>query len=381
MGRLATMPAPRLPVTSAEVGGYRLGKRLDDGAGNETYEAFHPGLSRRLTIELLRRGDPRSREACRHDAELVGGCAHPNIAALIGTGVTPDGVPFLVREYVDGETLVQVLARRGPMPVAEVARMVAALAAALGAAHGVSVIHGQLRPGKIFLQRAAGYPGGFVRVVDFGLWRLGGQRRSPHYTAPELLVAGASPPPIDARSDQFSLAAIAYRMIAGVDPFPGDDPGAVAGAILHGVPRPLDSLVRCDVLVGAVIRRGLSQVPALRFDTVEELASALRDAVHHRTPEIAAPIVEAQFVCRTTAAAHAADGTGDAMIVEQDQRPAYPGRRRSGGRTALLITLLLALGGAAWWRGWRLPAGAFAAAWADVTGTSATDVAASATGR
>jgi serine/threonine protein kinase len=375
------MPAPRVPVTSAEVGGCRLGKRLDDGGGDETYEAFHPGLSRRLVIELLRRGDPRSREACRHDAELVAGCAHPNIAALTGTGVTPQGVPFLLREYVEGETLAQVLARCGPRPAAEVARMVAALAAALDAAHGVSVIHGQLRPGKIFLQRAAGYPGGFVKAVDFGLWRLGGQRRSLHYTAPELLVAGASPSPIDARSDQFSLAAIAYRMIAGVDPFPGDDPAAVAGAILHGAPPPLDSLVGCDVLVGAVIRRGLSRVPALRFDSVEDFASALRDAVHHRTPEIAAPIVEAQFVCRTTAAAPATDGAGDAMIVEQDQRPAYPGRRRSGGRAALLMMLLLALGGAAWWRGWRPAAGSLSAAWADATGVSAPGVAASAAGR
>jgi serine/threonine protein kinase len=272
--------------------GWRLGKRLDDGSDtvDETYEAFHPGMPRRAVMKLLRRdGDRRAREACRHDAELVASRAHPHIAALMATGVTPEGVPFLAREYIEGETLAQLMARRGAIAPVEAVGLVSGIAAALEAAHGVSVVHGELRPSKIFLQRAAGYPGGFVKVVDFGLWRPGGQGAGARYTAPERQVGVG---PVDARWDQFGLAAIAYRMIAGTDAFPGNDAGRTT-------PRPLHSLVPCGVLVGAVIRRALAPVPALRFESVEEFGEALRAALDQRNSEELTPIVEASFVSRS----------------------------------------------------------------------------------
>jgi serine/threonine protein kinase len=258
--------------------GYRLGRRLDEGGANEVYLATYPGISGPVVMKFLRRAldaDARSSRSSRSQARLVARVRHPQVAATLALGVTPEEVPYLVRGYIAGDPLSARLAPGVAVtPLAAVA-LVKSIAAALAAVHRAGAIHGELRPTKVFLTRR-----GEVRVVDFGQWGLAGERRGPgaladkaRFCAPELLEGADE---IDGRADQFALAAIAHRLLTGTDAFPGDDVAAVLRRVLEGRPAPS---AKCALAVTAVFRRGLARTPAGRFATVLDFAAAFEEAV------------------------------------------------------------------------------------------------------
>jgi serine/threonine protein kinase len=359
-----------LPAPVGALKSYHLGKRLDAGGANELYEALLPGMPRRVAIKFLRRArrvSPAAQQACRHDTVRVASCGHPHIASVVALGTSAEGVPFVVRELLEGESLQACLNRRVRMLPAAAVHVVRAIASGLTAAHDLGVIHGALRPAKVILQRAAGYPGGCVKLVDFGLWRLAGERRGPgalaelaRYTPPELIVASTRPhlARIDARADQFALAAIAYRMIAGVDAFPGDDVAAVLRTLLEGAPAPLDRLVPCDAMLAAVIHRGLARDPADRFDSAMAFATAFAEAVEDGPEQVTQPIYPAQILGEAFAEAQARQEPLTVVDDDDDsvEAESRPGRARQRGPLLPLTLVLAALAaGLAWSNGW-LPA-------------------------
>jgi serine/threonine-protein kinase len=397
-------PETQTPMREIGVGGnYRLGSRLDDGGTNELYEAVHPGYPGRVVLKLLRRAlqaGPEKSEACRREASLVARLAHPNIAGVVALGTMPDGVPLVVREYLQGETLQALLSRRGRLSLTEVVSIVNGVAAGLAAAHGAKVIHGDLRPNRVFLEEAAGYVGGFVKILDFGIWRLAGERRGPgaqadvaRFIAPELLGDGKQK--VDGGADQFALAAMAYRMIAGVDAFPGDDVAAVLRGVERGNVASLTAVAACDSAVDVVIRRGLANNPADRFGTVLGFAAALEKAAATVKPEITQNVTSSQLMAATplqlakTLAAAPRPGAQPQQTLDDDvsesffaegerqeqqalrqgleegesirwPSPRYQGslhaRRRRGPLLFALAVLVCAGVGVAWWSGWRPPA-------------------------
>src|SRR4029453_10895015 len=132
----------------------------------------------------------------------------------------------------------------------------------LAAAHSVGVFHGELRPGKVFLTSVVGHDGPFIKIVDFGLWRLVGDRRGPgaqaataRLSAPELVTGSPNP---DARVDQYALAGMAFRMITGVHLHPSDDVAAVLQGIVAESPPPSLELLCGDERIAAVLARGLA---------------------------------------------------------------------------------------------------------------------------
>jgi serine/threonine protein kinase len=373
------------------VGGYRIGRRLDQGRANPVYEATDAAGRARLVMRLLRgtrRLDPSLAQACRSEIERVARLRHPHIASLLTLDTTRDGVPYLVRELVPGEPLEAYLARRGRLQLGEVVRLVTPIALTLAAVHQLGLIHGDLRPSKLFVQGVDGEVA-FTKLVSFGLWRLHGDRRGPgaqarlaRYSSPELT---AGHPSIDGRSDQFALAAIAYRMLAGVDAFPGDDVAAVLQAVLQLAPRPLAASGVCNDDVDAVLRRALAKRPEDRFESAPAFAAALEAAAAGLPVEITRPVSMGQI-------------EGSAMMLTPPARPAPPavpavqpklemgdevsesffddGRRQeaSGVFTEppppvrrsldrvpgyhrgplLLLVMILGLGaGLGWWTGWR----------------------------
>jgi serine/threonine protein kinase len=247
------------------------------------------------------------------------------------------------------------------------------MAAGLAAAHGAKVIHGELRPTKVFLAEAAGYAGGFVKLLDFGLWRLAAERNGPgaradvaRFTAPELLD-GAK---VDARTDEFALAAMAYRMVAGKDAFPGDDVAAVLRAVSRGTLVPLRSVVRCNPAIDAVIRRGLARRPADRYGTVLAFARALESASIPRqeTPENTQAVSTWQLISSQPAGARPPVPQRSEPVEERsepvelsdvrdvevtlDRIPRY---RRLSNLRWIAATLIAAVA-IAWWTDWRIPA-------------------------
>jgi serine/threonine protein kinase len=255
------------------VGGYRINRRQRPGPTSEIYEATGAGGQGRLVIRFLEQAPPLTptvKHACRAELLEVAKLRHPHIGQALNVDAAPDGVPFVVREHVDGQSLKTLLAGDrclGPTPVVQI---VAQVARTLAAAHRVRVLHRALRPSQVFVYDAGGVLR-LGRVLGFGLWRL---RPDPPacwlpYLAPEQRDGRTG---IDGRADQFSLAAIAHRMLSGAAPTVDRDPAPLTAA---GVNPELD----------AALRRALAGRPAARFPSMLAFAAAL-EAAHWGWPRL-----------------------------------------------------------------------------------------------
>jgi len=207
------------------------------------------------------------------EAQLVGQLSHPAIVQLFDVGIHEAGTPFLVMEYVAGKTLEQ---RLGPyaLTVQRSCAWAADLANALAQAHRAGIIHGDIKPGNIFVT-----PDEKVKLGDFGIARLvtqvSGPDRvmgTPAYLSPEQIQGK----PQDQRSDQFSFGVVFYQMLTGVRPFEGNTLGAVCSEILNAEPLPPSHHnPAVPPAIDRVIARCLAKNPEDRFSSCEELARSL----------------------------------------------------------------------------------------------------------
>ena len=197
----------------------------------------------------------------------------------------PDGTPILVMEHLEGRTLEEMLANRGAIALPEVVPTIKAIASALEAAHKVGVVHREVRPDNIFVADVTGYEQGFPKLLDFGGLAPATPDLAPaailataaaRYLSPEQARGHAAE--VDARTDQYALAALAYRMLSGTDAFGGNDVISVLYRILNEAPRPLTALARVDTTIDPIIRKAMSRDKRLRFDSVFVFAKALEDA-------------------------------------------------------------------------------------------------------
>ena len=207
------------------------------------------------------------------EARLVGQLSHPAIVQLYDVGIDEQARPFLVMEYIAGKTLEQRLA---PflLTVQRACAWAADLARGLSLAHAAGIIHGDIKPGNIFITHDEK-----VKLGDFGIARLTTQaagtdrvKGTPAYLAPEQILGAAQ----DQRSDQFSFGIVFYQMLTGVKPFAGDSIGAVCSEILYREPTPPSKLnPAVPPALDRVIARCLAKNPLERFSACEELARSL----------------------------------------------------------------------------------------------------------
>jgi hypothetical protein len=260
---------------------YRVEDELGQGGMGKVFLARDEQLGRRVAVKVIRPQDPRLLDSTRHreefarafmeEARIGADLDHPNIAKVFDFGID-HGEPFTVFEYVEGETLKGVLARRGRLPLEEVRDVVAAVAQGLAYAHERGVVHRDLKPANIRVTSQ-----GQAKILDLGLaarfreqadWRYCG---TPAYVAPEQVASH----PCDGRTDQYALAVIAYELLTGELPFRGPDVGAVLDPARGQPPDPRRLLPDLPAPVAAAIQRGLAKQPAGRYDTCEEFATAL----------------------------------------------------------------------------------------------------------
>lgn len=282
---------------------YLLQSRLGRGAMGQVYLARDKKFDNRnvavktVRQDILSSDDLQEGEAIARfgrEAQAAASILHPNTVSVTDFGETPDGVFYLVMEYVEGETLHKLLRREGTLPVKRAVRLLRQIADGVDAAHDLNILHRDLKPANIFIMQKGKGGDGFVKVGDFGLAKIVSQTvtdassnatpssrgiiGTPEFMSPEQMQPEVG---VDKRADLYALGTIAYLMLGGKTPFAGDMMQLIMQKIMHKPP-PLSSL-RSDVPadVDRVIMHALEIDPANRpasvSDWITELETAAED--------------------------------------------------------------------------------------------------------
>src|SRR5947208_4591895 len=211
-------------------GRYRLDALIGSGGMSTVYRAFDSVLERRVAIKLMHRdiaADTDQLERFRREARAVAQLSHPHIVGVIDAG-EEDGRPYIVFEYVEGETLKDRIRRLGRLPVDEAIAYAIEIARALGAAHARHIVHRDVKPQNVLIDEE-----GSAKVTDFGIARsldeegLTAEGRvlgTTDYVSPEQALGQ----PVTGQSDLYSLGVVLYEMLTGEVPFRGENQVAVA---------------------------------------------------------------------------------------------------------------------------------------------------------
>jgi serine/threonine-protein kinase len=282
------------------LGRYRIAAELGRGGMATVYRAFDPQLSRDVAVKVIHgaftgRGDIEKR--FRREAQAVAGLKHEGIVAVFDFAPGGDGEPaYIVSELVEGPTLRRLLddcGGHGLLP--EVATVIGArVAAALGAAHARGIVHRDVKPDNVMIDRGGrtgGEQGGArVLLTDFGIARMveddtltatGSILGSPAYMSPEQAKGATIGPP----SDVFSLGVMLYQLATGRPPFGGKDPLTVLAAVVSGdFLRPSQIDARISPELEAVVLRCLRRAPAERYPDGAALHAALHEVAARNAP-------------------------------------------------------------------------------------------------
>jgi eukaryotic-like serine/threonine-protein kinase len=274
---------------------YRVLELVGRGAMGVVYKALDVNLDRPVAIKVMSaeaRNDPDFVERFRQEARVQGALNHPNVALLFDYFVH-DGAPVAVMEFIDGESLEQLIRRRGPIPAHEAIPIFKQALRGVAAAHRAGIIHRDLKAANLMITRDD-----VVKVMDFGIAKRQGVTGatkvsstsigSPLYMAPEQILGRA----VDCRTDVYALGITLYQLLSGQPPFNprGKTEYSVLNAHVNDLPEP--PTVHCrDIpqpIVDAVMR-SLAKEPDARFQSADDFMRALPDVP---APSAAAPRVD-----------------------------------------------------------------------------------------
>ena len=266
----------------AMLGAYRLVRVLGRGGMGVVFEAEDTRLHRRVALKAVSTlgGTGAEEQRLRREARAAAALVHPNVATVYALEEI-DGRAYIASEYLDGETLREVV-RRGPLPRDEALGIALGLASGLEAAHRQGIVHRDLKPENV-LRLADGR----VKILDFGLAHLEGDARqlrsgsrltlhglvvgTPGYMAPEQLLGA----PLDGRADQFALGIVLAEMLAGVHPFEAPSLAATIARVLAADGVASSSEVSLPPDIAVVVQRLTRQRADDRYATTGEVVAAL----------------------------------------------------------------------------------------------------------
>jgi serine/threonine-protein kinase len=272
-----------------QMGQYRLIKLLGAGGMGEVYLAEHRMLKRPCAIKLIqpdRAGDPQALARFEREVRLTARLSHWNTIEIYDYGRTDDGTFFYVMEYLPGLSLEDVLERHGPLPAARVVHLLRQTCQGLREAHAIGLIHRDIKPGNVFAAQRGGLCD-VAKLLDFGLVKRvsetpaarltqeGSISGTPLFMSPEQARGQHD---LDARSDIYSLGAVAYALLTGKPPFDGTNPMEVM--IAHArdeVVPPSKHQADVPADLERIILRCLAKNPEDRFQDAESLEQALAD--------------------------------------------------------------------------------------------------------
>ncbi len=273
-------------------GKFHILEKLGEGGMGAVYLGEHVKMGRKSAIKVLTQSLAQDTEAIarfNREAANAARISHSNVCAIYDFGETTEGVIFLAMEYVDGESLSDILAREGPLEPHRAATITHQVGDALQAAHDLGIVHRDLKPDNIMITK--GRDGcDVVKVVDFGIAKaMGGEEGqkvtrtglvvgTPEYMSPEQLSGDL----LDGRSDIYSLALVLFRILTGRLPFEADNAQEVMIKRLTDEPTRLN-----DAMPGAnfparlqdVLDRALERMPADRYVKASDFAKDVVQAV------------------------------------------------------------------------------------------------------
>lgn len=311
----------------ARIEGYRLMEKIGRGAMGTVYKAIHLGLHRVVAIKVLRRelvGEKVHSERLKREAQMLAELDHPNIVRAMDAGES-NGFPYVVMEYVEGETLKERINREGPLDEDDALDITRALADALERARRMGVVHRDVKPGNILISKR-GTPklmdlGLAKGPVDLELTQHGATVGTPQFMSPEQAQeAGRA----DTRSDIYSLGATLYAMLTGRPPHSGTTMAEIITKVLYRQPAPI-RMLRPEAIspeVSYLVERMMLKDPALRYQTPSAICEDIDRITGGRS------IVPQGFT-----------GNWEAWLLRQKHR-----KRQRLLTTATVVLLVLGLG-------------------------------------
>ncbi len=271
-----------MELSGQTIGQYQILEEIGRGGMAVVYKAWQPSLNRYVALKVLPSYLTLDRQFVarfQREAQAAASLRHPNILVIHDVGQQGD-LYYIVMEYLEGQTLKQLIEQQGPLPPERVVHIVEQVAEALDYAHQRGFVHRDIKPANIFVGQ-----GDQVTLTDFGIakaaWethltRTGMLVGTPEYMSPEQ----ARGEEVDARSDLYSLGIVAYEMLTGRVPFGGTTPHAVLHQqIYEPPPSPAALHPQATGPVEAVLLRALAKKPEDRYPTAGGLAQALNQAV------------------------------------------------------------------------------------------------------
>src|SRR4051794_147783 len=267
------------------IGRYKIVRELGRGAMGVVYHAIDPNIGRPVAIKTIQLGGGRKqeeqerlRERLFREARSAGILSHPGIVTIYDVEHQGE-LAYIAMEYVDGPTLDHLLSEQPTIPPARLFSVLGQTAAALDYAHQKGIVHRDIKPANITIAAD-----GMAKITDFGIAKItasdqltmtGSIVGTPHYMSPEQ-VQGLS---VDGRSDQYSLAVIAYETLTGEKPYSGEHLTTVVYKIVtEEPPAPRRLNPSLNGPIDTVIRRALAKKPEARYATCQEFVDALDKA-------------------------------------------------------------------------------------------------------
>ena len=282
-------PRSEPTLTGRRLGAWRLVEEIGRGGMGRVYRAVRAddAFDRQVAVKVLKRGLDTDEilERFRRERRILANLDHPNIARLLDAGSTPEGVPYLVMEHVDGRP-VDVYCDERELPLDRRLDLFETVCDAVSAAHRNLVVHRDLKPANVLVTEDGG-----PKLLDFGVAKLlrpkpdeaapvtraGFQFLTPEYASPEQLEGG----PVTTAADVYALGLLLYRLLTGEAAFGGVQPGVSRPGLERDpeppsavAPRPLRRKLRGDL--DAIVLRALARDPEDRYGTVEQLVEDLR---------------------------------------------------------------------------------------------------------
>ncbi len=276
-------------------GRYRLDAVIGRGGMSTVYRAFDTVLERPVAIKLMHReiaADSDQLERFRREARAVAQLNHPNVVSVIDAGEEPvpeeelpiehgaAGTPYIVLEYVDGETLKSVIRRGGPLEVPQALAYAIEIARALGAAHERRIVHRDVKPQNVLID-----PEGGAKITDFGIARslseegltmAGRVLGTTDYVSPEQALGQ----PVTPQSDLYSLGVVLYEMLTGDVPFHGETPVAVAMKhVREELPDVQARRPQISAATASVVDRAVAKDLELRYADAAAMATDLEEVL------------------------------------------------------------------------------------------------------